>query len=83
MVRRQHLNVKQRDLPPMLYASKVLAGALIVSLALMFTPSGLIQAQDDDTDTSFAIVGVNVIPMDEERILEDQTVIVSNGVIRS
>ncbi len=56
---------------------------MFVFLTFMFTPSGLVQAQDDDTDTSFAIVGVNVIPMDEERILEDQTVIVSNGVIRS
>ena len=64
-------------------ASLFHARTMFVFLTLMFTLSGLVQAQDDDTDTSFAIVGVNVIPMDEERILEDQTVIVSNGVIRS
>ncbi len=67
----------------MSYASLFHARTMFVFLTFMFTPSGLVQAQDDDTDTSFAIVGVNVIPMDEERILEDQTVIVSNGVIRS
>jgi hypothetical protein len=31
----------------------------------------------------FAIVGVNVIPMDAERVLEAQTVIVADGVIQS
>lgn len=31
----------------------------------------------------FAIVGVDVIPMDTERLLEDQVVIVENGVIQS
>ena len=67
----------------MSYASLVHARTVYVLLALIVSPAGLVQAQNDDTDTSFAIVGVNVIPMDEERVLEDQTVIVTDGVIQS
>jgi tetratricopeptide (TPR) repeat protein len=57
------------------------AKTIFVLLALFLTPAGLIHAQD--ADTGFAIVGVNVIPMDEERILENQVVIVTDGVIQS
>ena len=57
--------------------------AIFVMLALMLTPAGLVHAQDNESNTGFAIVGVNVIPMDEERVLEDQTVIVTDGVIQS
>lgn len=34
-------------------------------------------------DKAFAIVGVNVVPMDVERILENQIVVVDDGVIQS
>lgn len=52
-------------------------------ITLMFVLSAhLTYAQDFSTDNSFAIVGVNVIPMDEDRIIEDQTVIVIDGVIQ-
>lgn len=37
-------------------------------------------AQDDD---GLAFIGVNVIPMDAERVLENQVVIVENGTIRT
>lgn len=67
----------------MSYAAKAHARAVLVLLVLILRPAGLVHAQDDDTRTSFAIVGINVIPMDEERMLENQTVIVSDGVIQS
>jgi len=67
----------------MSYASPAHARAALVLLVLILAPAGLVLAQDDDTSTSFAIVGVNVIPMDEERVLENQTVIVTDGVIQS
>jgi len=60
------------------YARTVLA-VIVVFLA----PATLVHAQGSNAGTSFAIVGINVIPMDEERILENQTVIVTDGVIRS
>lgn len=67
----------------MCYALMAHARAVLVLLVLILTPAGLVHAQDDDARTSFAIVGVNVIPMDQERVLEDQTVIISDGVIQS
>jgi len=67
----------------MSYAAKAHARAVLVLLVLILRPAWLVHAQDDDTRTSFAIVGINVIPMDEERMLENQTVIVSDGVIQS
>ena len=52
-------------------------------MTLMFVLSAhLNYAQDFSTDNSFAIVGVNVIPMDEDRMIEDQTVVVTDGVIQ-
>src|SRR5215218_5586979 len=46
---------------------------ILLSLIFLFAAAG--QAQ------TTAFVGVNVIPMDRERVLNDQTVIVRNGVI--
>src|SRR5688500_5637781 len=46
---------------------------LLASLLLVFVPAS--QAQ------TTAFVGVNVIPMDRERVITNQTVIVRNGVI--
>lgn len=40
-------------------------------------------AQSGETGTDLAITGINVIPMDEARVLEDQTVIVKNGFVQS
>jgi imidazolonepropionase-like amidohydrolase len=48
-------------------------------ILLIATASGL-EASPLDSDTT-AFVGVNVIPMDKERVLKNQTVIVRNGVI--
>lgn len=42
----------------------------------------LVQAQTTSND-SFAVTGINVIPMDTERLLENQIVIVRQGVIQS
>jgi hypothetical protein len=49
--------------------------ALLLLLLILSQPGG---ASED-----FAIVGINVIPMDEERLLENQVVVVSGGVIQS
>ena len=67
----------------MSYASMARARAVSVMLALILIPTGLIHAQDNASGAGFAIVGVNIIPMDEERILEDQTVIMTDGLIQS
>ncbi len=59
------------------YAARALAVSLLPALCAVHTAI----AQDGSGD--FAIVNVNVIPMDEERVLEGQTVIIGDGVIRS
>ena len=41
----------------------------------------LIALAGDVAAQTTAFVGVNVIPMDRERVLKDQTVVVRNGVI--
>ena len=46
---------------------------ILLMLVLIFTMAGLAQTT--------AFVGVNVVPMDRERVLENQTVIVKEGVI--
>ena len=56
---------------------------LLVWLALLAMPASLLHAQDSAGDAAIAITGVNVIPMDEERILENQTVILRNGRIEA
>ncbi len=50
---------------------------LILSLASVASPR--IRAQD--ASAAVAFINVNVIPMDKERVLKNQTVIVRNGVI--
>jgi hypothetical protein len=54
---------------------------LLLLVSLLFPVPAL--AQDSDTSRDFAIVGINVIPMDEERRLDNQTVVVTGGVIQS
>ncbi len=49
--------------------------------ALLMSPAA-VAAGDEAASQSFALVGVNVIPMDEERVLTDQTVVVIDGFIR-
>ena len=49
----------------------------IVLLVLLFVTGAL--AQNDKSVTAFT--NVNVIPMDKERVLQNQTVLVKNGVI--
>jgi len=43
----------------------------------------LVLSQASFAAEDFAIVAINVIPMDEERLLENQVVVVSDGVIQS
>ena len=50
---------------------------LLAGLSLSAAPSMSVVAQDQVT----AFVNVNVIPMDRERVLQNQTVIVRNGLI--
>jgi len=54
---------------------------LLLVHALIFPAPVLAQANDASSD--FAIVGINVIPMDDERLLENQIVVVAGGVIQS
>ncbi len=55
----------------------------LVGLVLAFTNSACAQPRDDDASAVTAFVGVNVIPMDRDTVLEDQTVIIRNGKIFS
>jgi len=52
-------------------------GLLILLLAVLAQPA---VAQDH---SRYAIVGVDVIPMDSERVLENQAVVIEDGVIQS
>src|SRR4051812_23514882 len=61
--------------------------ALLAAAALCFTQVCLVQGsvkRDKGSftfPTTFAFMNVNVIPMDTERVLANQTVIVKNGTI--
>lgn len=58
-----------------------------IAIAMSFATAAQVSAQRPSTvpvdSTVTAFVGVTVIPMDSERRLIDQTVVVSNGLIRS
>jgi len=53
---------------------------IIFSLILLAVSAAVGQSNPLDSKTT-AFVGVNVIPMDKERVLQNQTVIVKNGLI--
>ncbi len=54
---------------------------LVSLITLILAATGSVHG--DETSTDFAIVGINVIPMDEERVLQGQTVVVMDGTIQS
>jgi len=54
----------------------------IIAIGALLMSSAAVAAGDEAASQSFALVGVNVIPMDEERVLTDQTVVVIDGFIR-
>ena len=56
---------------------------VMLALSAVLASSVAAAAGDEATSQSFALIGVNVIPMDEERVLADQTVVVIDGVIRT
>ena len=56
---------------------------MILALAALLASTAAVSADQAATPQSFALVGVNVVPMDEERLLMDQTVIVTGGFIQS
>lgn len=58
-----------------------LARAILSFVALIALLPGPLGAADHDRD--FAIVGVDVVPMDEDRVIEDQVVVVIDGNIQS
>lgn len=67
-------------------SGKALAGLsskLLFVLAFTTTVSAPVAAQGNSGKPDFAIVGINVIPMDEERLLENQVVVVADGMIQS
>ena len=53
---------------------------ILLFLTLLFTLSATARTKTSSSDT-VAFVDVNVIPMDKERVLRRQTVVVRNGVI--
>ncbi len=65
----------------MSHAALIPGRAILLLFALSLAPVGPVYGQD--ADRSFAIVGVDVISIDAERIFEQQTVIVADGVIQS
>ena len=56
-------------------------GLVLVGMLLMLAPSAQGSDVSEDPEGLFAFVNVTVIPMDEERLLQGQTVIVKEGVI--
>ena len=54
----------------------------IIAIGAFLMSPAAVAAGDEAASQSFALVGVNVIPMDEERVLTDQTVVVIDGFIR-
>lgn len=55
----------------------------VVISAIACAGSSASVADGSDGSGSIAFVGVNVLPMDEDRVLEDHTVIVSDGLIQA
>ncbi|MCH7548077.1 MAG: hypothetical protein IH969_00830 [Candidatus Krumholzibacteriota bacterium] len=62
-------------------AARTRGSFLVLLLALVTAAS--VSAQQSGNNTVVAIVGVHVVPMDEDRVLENQTVIIEDGRIRS
>ncbi|MCY1074221.1 amidohydrolase family protein [Archangium lansingense] len=63
-----------------------LLGASLLSLAGALLLPGCVrevQPTPANSENATAFIGVNVVPMDAERVLEDHTVIVRNGLITS
>jgi tetratricopeptide (TPR) repeat protein len=58
----------------------IFQSAITVTLTFLLT-APLASDQAQSSDNSFAITGVNVLPMDENRVLQNQTVIVINGTV--
>jgi imidazolonepropionase-like amidohydrolase len=63
-----------------LISARTVVLAAAVALPLMVPPSVHAQAQDQPQG-AWAFTNVNVIPMDSERVLRDQTVVVQDGRI--
>lgn len=61
------------------------ASYLLCSLTLLFAATGFIPAShaDDGADGGYVIDNVNVIPMDSERVLEGQRVVIREGLIHA
>ena len=62
-------------------ARRPLARQIALALTLLATPAAAASAQSGAAAQAVAFVDVNVIPMDRERVLERQTVIVRDGRI--
>ena len=60
-------------------------GASLLSLAGVLLTGCVreVQPTPDASERAVAFIGVNVVPMDTERVLQDHTVIVRNGLITS
>lgn len=67
----------------MLPVSRALAARAMYTLLLVTFAGAAVFAQDNSAQSGpmTAIVGVNVIPMDENHVLENQTVIIADGRI--
>ena len=57
--------------------------AAVLFLALAFVATACAQPRTNETPAAIAFVGVNVVPMDREAVLENQTVVVRDGRIIS
>jgi tetratricopeptide (TPR) repeat protein len=53
----------------------------ILALSAVLAVSPAVVADDEVSAQSFVLVGVNVVPMDEERVLADPTVVVIDGFV--
>src|SRR5687768_10175064 len=74
---RMDLHSEQKHRHGVLLMKKTLA---LLLLLLSLTPAGPARAQGPSSRVT-AFVNVNVMPMDRERVLRDQTVVVRDGLI--
>lgn len=60
---------------------KITGAFLLASFCFALLPGEVFAGKKNLNDKTFAFVGVNVIPMNKERVLRNQTVVVQNGRI--
>lgn len=62
---------------------RLASAILLLAVTLSCAAEAPVPEPSSETREAFAFIGVNVIPMDSDRVVEDQTVVVIDGRIES